>query len=945
MRKLIAILLLLPFAAAHAQNNSNWVHIGPFSKNLTGDLFETGRAECVAVDPSNSSKLYLGSFGGLWKTTDGGGSWTIMEPNTLYYGGVSAIAVSSTGILCVASTELTRRTTKGIYRLTGTNWSSLILLPTSQSYVINHLQFLPNNADSILFACTSVGIFRSGDGGLTWGTGPISTATEEYENIAFIPGSSPGTFFCYATGGNKLNPASPKVFKESANKGLTFSSVNAVTNLFTTANVYADLCAGDVSTVNKEVFIYAALTGGPSASTYKIFKMIRNTSTNAITCEDYYASADYDIHTDRLAIAYTSNRKLFFGGVGITGLNVSTTPPSVLSVAVIHDDQHDLGVIPSLNRVISASDGGYSSADYTTAATSFTRFNNGLHISQIHGFSGSATEPDFFVTGEQDTKGFVFTGNSNPLLGTTTQNWGNEPTGALIDKFNTNRIFVNANGYSNRTRYYISENHGVSFLDGGDATHINDNYWPIKDQSTFEASTEIENEGTEFGVHTFYQDPVRPGKIYSATLYLNQYDPLHNVFVCKMRPGVACANDPDLKRRCSSYSQTLSMAISTEDKNGFYFTTNKHPSGPTASQVIKFIGPDIDNSWKDHNELTANWQVITPDLKAAPFNYGSLTDADIYSITYTSCAISYIDKEKLWVGVSNTIPLLNAPGSPVVKVLFYNHGVWSDYSQGLDPDDKVTSMISERGSNDGLYLNTVRGVYYRNASAGMTSWVLYSTNFPKIASKQMEINYKDNTVRSGTYGRGVWRSPLSCPLTTTDVTKTNITTPFEFTETTAKIFSTAVIPAGNTVYYRAGTEIKLTNGFVAAQGSFFDAFIHGCDATAGSSFFRTATDDKLLEEAIKNAKEKEDHFSIYPNPSDGSFTLTFPSMSEEEMEHGEGAESDIYIFDVMGKVIFEQKEVTEKSMTIDLSAYPKGIYLVRVVHEDGDSAVKKVIIQ
>jgi hypothetical protein len=944
MKKLIIILLLIPLAAVYAQNNSNWQHIGPFSKNLAGgDLFETGRAECVAVDPSNSSKLYLGSFGGLWKTTNGGANWTSMEPNPMYYSGASAIAVSSTGAVCVASTELTQRITKGIYILTGTGWSALITLPPTQPYVINHLQFFPGSS-TLLFACTSVGIFRSTNGGSSWAA--ISSATEEYENIVFIP----GTNLCYATGGNKLNPASPKVFKESTDQGLSFSPVAAVTNLFTWTNVYADLCLGDVSTVNKEIFILAALNGG-SPSTYKIFKMIKNTSTGAITCVDYYTATEYDIHTDRLAIAYTSNRKLFFGGVYITGLNVSTTPPSALSVSLMHTDQHDMGVIPSLNLVISASDGGFSTADYTTATTTFNRFNYGLDISQIHGFSGSATEPNFFVTGEQDTKGFVFTGNSNPNVGTTFQNWGTEPTGALIDKFNANRIFANENGLLNRSKYLISNDHGASFPNGGDPTHTNDNYLPITNQATFEASTNIDAGDPEFGVHTFYQDPIRPNKIYNAVHSLTQYDPLHNVFAIKMRPGVVFASDPDPKRCCSYQSQILSMAISTQDKNGFYFTTNKHslggPAGPTASQVIKFIGPDIDDTWMDYHELTANWQLITPDLRAAPFNYTAqqLPDADIYSITYTSCAISHIDKEKLWVGVSNNIPLLNGSGSPVVKVLFYNHGVWSDYSQGLNPDDQITSMVSERGSNDGIYLNTLRGVYYRNANAGMTSWVLYSTNFPRISSKQMEINYMDNTVRSGTYGQGVWRSPLSCPTVTADLVKASIVTPFEFTETKGRITSTAAVtPSGSVVYYRSGTQINLDPGFEVIPGASFDGFIHGCDAS-GSSFFRTAKEDDLMEEVIKKSQPQEEDFSIYPNPSDGSFTLTFPSMTEEEIEHGEEAENDVFIFDVMGKVILEKKQTTAKAITIDLSAYPKGIYLVRVVDEDGNSKVKKVVIE
>jgi hypothetical protein len=943
MKKLIIILLLIPLAAVYAQNNSNWQHVGPKSKNLAnGDKFETGRAECVAVDPSNSSKLYIGSLGGLWKTTDGGSNWTSMEPNPMYYSGASAITVNN-GTVYVASTELSERKTKGVYKFDGTNWAGPFVLTTGD-YVINHLQFFPGST-MILFACTNVGLYRSTNAGVDWSLVP--TATEEYENIIFIPGTS----YCYATGGNKLNPASPKVFKESIDYGVTFSpNVTAVTSLFTWTNVYADLCLGDVSTANKEVFILAAVNNtstvytSDSEAAYKLFKLVKNTSTGAITCAALYTYHDGDNSPDRLAIAYTStatSKKLYYGGLVLNGLDVTNVTPVAFSPSYIHDDQHDLGVIPSLNKVISAGDGGFSTADYTTASTTFVRLNNGLNISQIHGFSGSASEPDFFVTGEQDTKGFVTTYNNATQTTTTTSTFGTEPSGGLIDKFNSNRVFVST--YSYNMGYAISADHGATFPSGGDPTHPGNTYYsPINGQSTFEASTNVQSGAYSFGTHFLYQDPMRPDKIYATGSSLYLFDPLHNVFVEKIGPASIFGNcGANSVRCCSFFSQILSISMSPSDKNGFYFTTMKHSlgglnDGPTASQVIKYIGPDIDNSWKGHNEDASNWQLITPDLNSPPFSFG-LTTAEIFSINYTGSAISPLDKEKLWV-------TLNAvPRHPNVKVLFYNHGVWSDYSSGL-PIDDLTSIVAERGSNDGLYLSTLREVYYRNSNAGMNAWIPYTTNLPRIRSAQMEINYKDNTVRAGTYGQGIWRSPLSCPLTTGDITKASVVTPFEFTETKARITSTATLASGNTLYYRAGIQINLDPGFEVFPGASFDGFIHGCDAS-GSSFFRTAKDDELMDEVKKKAQPLEEAFSIYPNPNNGSFTLTFPSMSEEEMEHGEEAENDVYIFDAMGKVILEKKQTTAKAITVDLTGYPKGIYLVRVVDEDGNSKVKKVVLQ
>lgn len=918
--------------------------MGPYSKNLAGtDKFETGRAECVAVHPTTPNTMYLAAPGGLWKTIDAGANWARIQPTTMDqtgYGGGSALVFNSAGTLLFASDEHFRHRSRGVYRFNGTNWAGPYTLPITGDYIINHMKFLPNN-DTIVFACTDRGLFRSTNTGATWTA--ISSASEEYENIVFISGTS-GTI-CYAIGGNKVNASSPaKVFKESTDKGLTFTQVSSYTTAFSAwTNVYADACIGDQSTANKEIYILAVVS--PAASSYQVFKFIKNTSTNATSCTPIYNFLEVN-DPDRLAIAYTSNKKLFFGGVDVMGLDLTISPPARFSPSFVHTDQHDMVAVPSQSKVLAVGDGGICSIDQTTLA--MTPLNNGLHISQVHGFSGASSNPNFFVTGEQDTKGFVFNymGGANPTS-TTLKTFGDrEPSGALVDKFDNNRIFANIDSYG--PPFLMSYDQGGSFIPSGDATHPNYGYFPLNSTS-FEAGASVDNGKTNYGTPTFYQDPVRPDKLYFASGNLLQYDPLHKTFVTKLRMGVVYGNESSPLYNATFYSIILSMGISPQDKNGFYFTTMKfsggnNGNGPTASQVFKYIGPNIDDCWMEHNEDKLNWARITPDLKAAPFSYTSLQEADIYEVNYTSCAISQNDKEKMWVGMNN-VNALNAIAGVPVKVLMYNHGVWSNYSQGLNIDDHVLSMVAERGSNDGIYLSTLRGVYYRNATSG--SWILYSNNLPKAAGQQMEINYTDNTVRVGTWGQGVWRSPLSCPSTTSTITRTTIVNTFE--ETKADIVSTAVIPAGNNITYRAGTKITLSPGFSVTGGAYFWGFIHGCDSP-GSSFNAPLAADNtdLLEEAKESLKELQNEFSIFPNPNEGSFTLRFKQKSEEEHEEAgenEDAENDIYIFDVMGKVVLEKKQIFEDQITIDLSAYPKGLYMVRVVDEEGAVQTKKVVIQ
>src|SRR5262249_51704843 len=66
-----------------AASSSTWTLVGPqpvSSPSPTGSV--SGRVSALAVDPTNSSVVYLGAAqGGVWKTTNGGTSWTPLTDN------------------------------------------------------------------------------------------------------------------------------------------------------------------------------------------------------------------------------------------------------------------------------------------------------------------------------------------------------------------------------------------------------------------------------------------------------------------------------------------------------------------------------------------------------------------------------------------------------------------------------------------------------------------------------------------------------------------------------------------------------------------------------------------------------------------------------------------------------------------------------------------------
>lgn len=88
-----------------------------------------------------------------------------------------------------------------------------------------------------------------------------------------------------------------------------------------------------------------------------------------------------------------------------------------------------------------------------------------------------------------------------------------------------------------------------------------------------------------------------------------------------------------------------------------------------------------------------------------------------------------------------------------------------------------------------------------------------------------------------------------------------------------------------------------------------------------------------LPAGVLPVKETTMDVNIYPNPNNGVFTI----------ETGNASKTTVEIYDALGKKVkgFEQEGGTS---TVDLSGYPKGIYMVKMV-SDGKLSSKKIILE
>lgn len=90
---------------------------------------------------------------------------------------------------------------------------------------------------------------------------------------------------------------------------------------------------------------------------------------------------------------------------------------------------------------------------------------------------------------------------------------------------------------------------------------------------------------------------------------------------------------------------------------------------------------------------------------------------------------------------------------------------WTDITGNL-PAIRVNVIKYETGSNNGTYIGTDIGIYYRDDNT--VNWIPFMNQLPNVIVNDLEINTPTGLIRAGTYGRGVWESGTFSLTTVTD---------------------------------------------------------------------------------------------------------------------------------------------------------------------------------
>lgn len=427
----------------------------------------------------------------------------------------------------------------------------------------------------------------------------------------------------------------------------------------------------------------------------------------------------------------------------------AATQVSRMAIAVTDADPNYVYLIAGLPAPNYGTQGFYRS---TNAGTSFTQRS----VPNI----GTQQWYDLCVASSPANRDEVILGGQTQFLRSTNggTNWSNNGSGTHVDYHDI--VFTGATSYymANDGGVYYTTNSGGSWTDLGNNLAISQMYgfgqsasnpslflqgWQDNGTNRFNGTTWQEVMGGD-GMLCF----ISSGN--DNNMWGSQYEGSLN--------------------RSTNGGNTWSGANNGINETGAWVTPwRESPTTPNtlyAGFVNMFKSTNGGQSWSQLGTLPgtstiqaiaispANVQVIWAAKGAILYkstnggtSWTAITSLPSGNVSYIACHNT--DQNKVWVtysGYTNTNKVFESTDQGVS---------WTNLS-GSIPNIPVNCITYHNGTNDGLYIGTDVGVFYKDAT--MSVWQPFSTGLPNVIVTQIEIFYPGNKLRASTYGRGLWES-------------------------------------------------------------------------------------------------------------------------------------------------------------------------------------------
>lgn len=420
------------------QTSSPWTSVGPSAIVNTGSHNYTGRVIAVNVSPFDTNVVLIGAAGGgIWKSTNGGLSWSARsdhlgslaiscfarhpsDPNIIYAGTgePSFVADAIDGIGVLKSTD-----GGDTWALTG---SLGILLTHISGIVVNH-----NDPNIVVVANyynssnnETNGIYRSTNAGATWQT--TNAIGTEFRPSSLV-GHPSNNDTLYAVMGRTVVP-NQNGFWRSVNAGATWSlladgAAQGLPNLKNQGGksvmsicrdqpnfmyaIFSNSINGNDELLGSDSGLFKSTNGGLSWSNTNL----PDQSTGGLSF--FNGQGMFDIY---VAVHPTDPNKVYAGGIDILRTTNGGAPWTNITLGYstrkFHPDQQAFAFNPvNPNTIYVVGDGGVMKS--YNGGQSFVDLNHDLPITQFIGLAVSASDTNIVLAGSQDNGTELFTGNTN----------------------------------------------------------------------------------------------------------------------------------------------------------------------------------------------------------------------------------------------------------------------------------------------------------------------------------------------------------------------------------------------------------------------------------------------------------------------------------------------------------------------------------------------------
>ncbi len=694
-----------------APATGTWLNIGPTKadviKNGSSSLAKTdsGRPRSILVDPNNSQVIYIcASSGGVWKTTNGGTTWTPLS-DTLgsLSSGYLAMDPANSQILYLGLGDPFDGTGIGILKSTdgGTTWGAVKTLGTSRT--IQNIVVHPQNSQIVLVT-TNAGLFRSTDGGATYAAVASIPATYKCWDLAWAGGTS-FVLTAETDPANSTGATAGKILR-STDSGATWVATTGIATTSTRISV--------ASAPSNRAILYAMASKSDN-NLDKAYKSVDGgatwTSLTTTAISDILGGQGFYNHM--ILVDRTSADTVYFGGQlyvakSTNGGNAWTKKSDWLAqngLPYVHADMH-CAAQDSNGAIYVGSDGGiFKSTD--GGSTWSDTLNIGITNHLIYSIGSSLAAPSAVIGGFQDNGTRVRSGSTTVY----NQYIGGDGFGSVMHPSNGSTML----GSLYYTRIQKSTNGGTTFTSASSGITESNN------TSSAPFITRIAlgpADATGNTVYTFVNT-----KVYKSTNFAGSWTAMgttglpttsfviRNVSAAKSNGNVVgiAANSGRVfltSNGGSNWTQAAALP-----NNGSYISSVAFD--PTDHNVVYVtsVVPDATKThvWKSTN-FGGAWTELGTGLPAGiPVNLAVVDPTDrnvVYAGTHLGLYRS-ADGGASWSRWGSGLPLVNvtdvwvAPDASKVRVATFGRGFWELQGEDVATAPSITGHPQNQTVNAG----------------------------------------------------------------------------------------------------------------------------------------------------------------------------------------------------------------------------------------------------